>query len=988
MRSGLRALALVLLSIVAVVQGCHGKRGADDERTLQWTFDGARVVSVPDSVPLTGPLINERWAAVVDAESRKIAWLQVPLNDGPRLTEVEPGRLWVADGYVLGPGEDFSEVLRDNKLLKYTWEVERTGDKTLSVNFSAKVLQHVVIASFSNFELRLPLSGHAGARAEVDGSFGGTIRRNLPPGPLHPSYWEGPLSSLTIGGPRVQVDVDFTAGGFSWVSLLDARALPRPDTALVVEMYPAIAGPHELLGSLAMKDNVYESSYTLTLSFPPSPTDPPVSTAKAEAIDAPAALPAAAKSRLAGAMWEMEPFIASDRDPAPDGPAFSVHPRRCEIRIPSGRSLWSLDAGDEGKPRPAYIAATGPVEGLRLTINGAGDGLDGEGAVDQLDLELLAPSARAEAVWRYAAGTTYQMPVYPTTDLGEFLSSYGYGLSSTLSTMALVKLWGHAGLPSRRVFIDGEIGSAFAEVYYEGDWRLYDLAGRTFYADPADNSVPSAADLVNSPALVAANCDAGGEGPGGAPAAETAGLRFEGASISYNPGNISFERSMCVNLSRGETLIRLFRPLGVHAPSPRTPYNYANSLLVFEPDLDDDGALEGFKSATNCEISDGKIVPEDRTSPVSLEYRARSPYVIVQSILEVEAEPGTLERIAVMVSKDEGLTWIPVPLDSSSGVADLTPQLVPGPQPAGTAYENLERNFSFLLHLEVSPGRSELDGSIGALSVVTAGQINPAGLPRLSSGTNTLETYCATSGEGAYVDIGWIEGVPGASAAFVGEEFSLTGAVVNRGDSRAPCRVAGYSASGGERVDLGSWSTAEAVGPGREVPFELSCSAAGLASIENQLQSGAYEIMLEIEGAAPRWDSRLPVRVMPLNRPDLVVRPELVTFSPSRPRPGTEVVVTAIVRNHCRTGNLLYLQGAPSGPFEVTLYEAAGDSRSPVEAVSLPGLSPCSFAPVTFKWTPPSTPGPISLQIVADSGDSVRERDERNTAAVDVVVVP
>jgi hypothetical protein len=943
-------------------------------------------VSSSDGVPLTGPIIDEKWAAVIDAESRETAWLQVPLGEGPRLTEVQPGREWTCEGYVLGPGKDVSEVLGDNRLIEYSWRVERVADDELEVSYSAEMLQHVVLASFSNFTITLPLFRFAGAEAAVDGEFGGTIRRVLRRGPSHPSYWEGPASSLSFKGPRAALDMDIEAAVFTWVSLLDGRAARRPDTSLVVELYPAITGPHQALGNIAMKGTQFRASFTLSLPPLDRDTDAQIHERRLEIDGHPAPSGVAASLAPGEELWEIEPFLSGGAPPA-DGAGFAVMPRRCELPIEARAARWKLGAGAE-TPLPSYIAVRGPVERLRLKINGAGDCLDGHEVVQQLNLDPVDGRSRAEAVWRYAATTTYHMPVYPTTDFGEFVGSYGYGLSSTLSAMALVKLWGHAGLPARRVFLDAELGSAFGEVYYDGDWHLYDLADRTFYVDPGDFSVPSAEDLVSSPSLAGLNCDAAGLAPGGNRATEIARLRFENAGISYNLGNISFERLMRVSLRRGETLARLYRPLGVHAPSPREPKNYANAVLLFEPDLEDGRAIEGFTKARNCRIEGGVIVPDDPAFPASLEYRARSPYVIVGSSLKIGADPEILREAYPMISLDDGLTWTSLDSGDVPGEIDLSPHLVPGPQPAGTAYETLDRNFGFLLHVQIPAAEDGAAGGIDSFSVITWCQTNPALLPRLSAGENTLETFCDSWGAGAAVDIGWIEGAPSASKAYVGENITLRGNILNGGREPVTPVVRAQPAGQGARTPLGSWSAPARLAPGGQAPFELTCDAEALASLSTQLDSGRYDLVLEIEGAPRSWASTARVSIALSNRPDLVVHPGLVRLSPSEPRAGEHVSVTCGVRNFCPTRNLLYLQGAPSDEVELTLYERAGSSRTPVQTVTLTGLPPGSFAPATFIWTAPAAPGPVELEIVADPGGALRERDERNTATIRVEVLP
>lgn len=982
------------------ITGCGGMscdRAGEDRSSLEmgqapeWTFDGTSIVTSAEGAPLVNSVASESWAAVVDAETRRTAWLVIEDTEEARLREVEPGRRWKSSGFVMGPGADVSEVLRDNKIIQYEWEIEREDDNSLAVRYSAQVLQHVVLASYSKFSIRLPLHLVAGARATLDDTFGGLIFEGDRIGPVHPSYWEGPARTIAIEGQRASLGLEVEEGGVSWISFLDGRALPSPDTSLVIELYPTLAGPHQRLGTLALKGTSSVATFRLTIGAPrPSAVAAAPSPAEARRQAAPAQLPSAVAGELEGAGWEIEPFLAQGREPRASGSLFGNEAYFSELPIAGGVEGWRLGVAGRGRPLPAFVAIRGPVEDLRLKINGRGDCLDGQEVVEELGVLSMDAATRAETVWRYAAETTYPMPLHPTPDLGDFLSSYGYGFSSTLSAMALVRLWGHAGLPARRVYLHGQKGYAVAEVYYEGDWHAYDLADRTFYIDPGDGSVASAKELVSTPDLVAANSDAAGMGPGGVPAVETARLKYKGAGISYNIGGLSFERLMKTSLRRGEMLLRSYRPLGRWAPSPLRPYNYANALLAFTPDFENLDALEGFSSNANFRVEDGGLVPEDPSMPASLEYRAGSPHVIVGARLAIEGTPETLQRVSMMLSKDSGGTWLPLDFDPASGSADLTSQLVPGPQEAGAAYETLERNFSYDLHIELSPAPGEESSEIKSLYVLTWSQVNPALLPHLVIGDNEIETRCASWGSDASVTLGWVEGdvesVP--EYGFVGEDFHLTGMLTNRGDlAPEELEVAAYALTQDEPIVVGSWKPNSPSGPGAEIPFDMRCAPIDPQAQYPGVPVSEYDLMLEVSDSESNgWGARSRLRLPLRSRPDLVILPSLVRLSPSNPKPGEEVQITAFVRNFCPSRELLYMQGTPSPSAEVALYEISGDSHVLLQKVTIPGIAPGSAALAVFSWTTPKSPGRQSLMILADPENAIRERDESNSTTIDVEV--
>jgi len=963
--------------------GCGGQgreEGTPRERGVELQFDGGRL-SDGQGATLVTNLADLRWAAVVDADSRRTAWLPARSAGEPGFREAEPGRKWTASGFVRGPGADISGVLRDNKLMEYEWEIEKADDGSLTVLYSAKVRQHVVLASFSKFTLRFPLRRFLGALVTVDDAFGGTVPRDAPMRSYHPSYWEGPARSLELLADDLSLEIEFDVEGFNWVSLLDGRSLSPPDTFLVLELFPSLSGPHERLGKLAPRGSAYSTSFVVRSG--PGRREPPTTRSFAAKTYPPRPLPAALAAELARAGWSESPFL---RDAAGgEGPTFGDAPRSCELALKGRRCIWTVSTSGEADPVPVYLLAAGPVRNLRIKTNGEGDFADTRELLRDIGALAEEPPVRAERIWRYAARRTYTMPLHPTADLGEFLGSYGYGFSSTLSATALVKLWADAGLPARRVFLSGARGYALAEAFYDGGWRAYDLAERTYYVR-RDGNVASAQDLVDDPELVSANSDASGAAPGGELAREAAAERYDGASISYNAAAISLERRRSITLRRGEILFRAYGPLGKPAPSPRVPDSYANALLAFVPDLTDEECISGFSSVDNLRHSAGALVVQDPSSPASLEYSARTPYVITEAHLEISATPGVLERATVLLSVDGGGSWLPVNLDSESGSADLTPLLVPGPQPPGTAYEKLDRNFGYDVHLEIAPAGEGEEASVMSFEVFTWCQANPAFLPRLAAGENEVLVECEGYGGAAAASLGWIEPAVRVSPRrpSPGDSVRLAGTIVDlTPESHRRLRIVAYGNGSGGSLLLGSCEIAP--GSTDRAQFDFAAGPICPAAPGPGGRTSECEMTLRIEddtGSPLEGLGAVSVLRVPLaEKPDLVVRPELVSFRAAA-GPEGEAALTAIVRNFCPTKRLLYMQGTPSGPTELQLVDESVDPPALLAEAPVPALPPGGHAAVTLRWKPAGADLPPSLLLVVDPRNKVQERDERNSVAV------
>ncbi len=112
-------------------------------------------------------------------------------------------------------------------------------------------------------------------------------------------------------------------------------------------------------------------------------------------------------------------------------------------------------------------------------------------------------------------------------DLNVLIWGFGYGFCYDLSRL-MVGLWDRAGLRGRIVAWPRH---TLAEVYYDGDWHMYDAQHRMFYLNE-QNQVASFALLKTNPSILAQQLDAVGHDPIGYPPEYLATV-FQQADPSY-----------------------------------------------------------------------------------------------------------------------------------------------------------------------------------------------------------------------------------------------------------------------------------------------------------------------------------------------------------------------------------------------------------------------------------------------------------------------
>lgn len=141
----------------------------------------------------------------------------------------------------------------------------------------------------------------------------------------------------------------------------------------------------------------------------------------------------------------------------------------------------------------------------------------------------------AETTWRYitahmtaycSSGSQYDNQ-YGASSSWIMLHGYGFGCC-TQSSAALTWLWHQAGLESRAAWWTGH---AVSEVYYDGDWHMYDPDHRVFYTT-ADGNVANVAMVVADPSLVASGAGSNGLDPAGWTIAQMEAL-YRGAQVTY-----------------------------------------------------------------------------------------------------------------------------------------------------------------------------------------------------------------------------------------------------------------------------------------------------------------------------------------------------------------------------------------------------------------------------------------------------------------------
>lgn len=110
------------------------------------------------------------------------------------------------------------------------------------------------------------------------------------------------------------------------------------------------------------------------------------------------------------------------------------------------------------------------------------------------------------ALWNYLASVTehWYPPIYAHSERFQnvyrplnALNAWGYGFCSDLSEV-FSKLVGGLGYTSRMVYLGSH---AVAEVYYEGNWHMFDLDRNAYYRNQG-GEIASARELVDNPNLI------------------------------------------------------------------------------------------------------------------------------------------------------------------------------------------------------------------------------------------------------------------------------------------------------------------------------------------------------------------------------------------------------------------------------------------------------------------------------------------------------
>ena len=161
----------------------------------------------------------------------------------------------------------------------------------------------------------------------------------------------------------------------------------------------------------------------------------------------------------------------------------------------------------------------------------------------------------AETTWRYitahmtaycSSGSRYDNQ-YGASSSWIMLHGYGFGCC-TQSSAALAWLWHRAGLESRAAWWTGH---AVSEVYYDGDWHMYDPDHRVYYTT-ADGDVANVAMVVADPSLVASGAGPNGLDPAGWTIAQMEAL-YRGAQVTYGEYDLWYPEPM-YSLDPGEIL--------------------------------------------------------------------------------------------------------------------------------------------------------------------------------------------------------------------------------------------------------------------------------------------------------------------------------------------------------------------------------------------------------------------------------------------------
>lgn len=367
--------------------------------------------------------------------------------------------------------------------------------------------------------------------------------------------------------------------------------------------------------------------------------------------------------------------------------------------------------------------------------------------------ETLAPDAatdaeRAFAVMQYVLDSTayYDAPYCETLPSGRHRPRVSYSFLKPLNIYPFDQC-GPLNYTLRKLFLAVGISSndspgthhQFQQAYFDGDWRLYDLASRVYWLERDNESVMGLREVGEDPFAKLrqpGNLNSYFPGRGNGPAFGTA----------TRPHNMDFflrageQASICWQ-NEG----RWFELKGEREPISlaNVPPYFANGAIVYRPTAEGEAA-ELTNLALTVEEGVTTLGAQDPQAAATLIYRAACPYILSDARVTGRYEADAPGAITLALSFDEGRSWTEVWRSPEAS----------GALAVGLG-EQVAARYAYWLKLELMPGSGArvIDPAVRTTFVASA-----LSLPgTLALGTNRISFVGGPVSEPIRTRCSWVE---------------------------------------------------------------------------------------------------------------------------------------------------------------------------------------------------------------------------------------
>ena len=410
--------------------------------------------------------------------------------------------------------------------------------------------------------------------------------------------------------------------------------------------------------------------------------------------------------------------------------------RRLTFRATDSSTEFACTVNGNLKPINRFVRldVTGRVVNPKITTDSSIDTSSPASVARSLIKPNMSDREKALTIWYFLADQFYWrsnprdfVPKQTTNrcDPVVLLNCYGYSECSFLGPLEAA-YWRAAGLKARKVRNGpkGKIFHSLGEVFYDGDWHLFDLTEQAFYLERDNKTIASGQEVCDDPELARRMVGRSGLNPShqyGDYVASKFGQMFGGGTTGL-PGD---------------------RYLGYTIPAAQTMNVTLNAGQSFQRNWSNEGffwnAWEGQKQYSIHEEREARLerFPEffaNGSTTFSLGPRRQSfvipvnsPYPILDIAVDGRFYRSINDKVTVTYSTDGGQHFLPLLNVNKSGqqIHVTAEQLV-----LRGMYRMLVK-FSFESKSDNSCGMEN-----GQIRVRT--QLNPRSLPSLTHGENRI----------------------------------------------------------------------------------------------------------------------------------------------------------------------------------------------------------------------------------------------------------